>query len=75
LGGEYRPEWAGKKLAFNVFVYNVLNQQKTTQTYAIYGNSSVNPDTGVVDGLNVSYLRPYTAQTPRYVRFGITYDF
>ncbi len=76
LGGEYRPEWADKKLAFNVFVYNVLNQQKTTQTYAIYGNSAPDPDNGgAIDGLNVSYLRPYTAQSPRYVRFGVTYDF
>jgi outer membrane receptor protein involved in Fe transport len=74
LGAEYRPEWADKKLAFNVFVYNVLNQQRTTQTYAIYGNSAPDED-GKVTGLNVSYLRPYTAQTPRYVRFGVTYDF
>ncbi|MDQ2947447.1 MAG: Oar protein, partial [Acidobacteriota bacterium] len=74
LGAEYRPEWADKKLGFNVFVYNVLNQQRTTQTYAIYGNSA--PDeNGNVTGLNASYLRPYTAQTPRYVRFGVTYDF
>jgi hypothetical protein len=75
LGAEYRPEWADKKLAFNVFVYNVLDQQKTLQTYARYGNSKPNEETGAIDGLNVSYLRPYTAQTPRYVRFGVTYDF
>ncbi|HWX66078.1 MAG TPA: TonB-dependent receptor plug domain-containing protein [Rhodanobacter sp.] len=74
LGGEYRPEWADKKLAFNVTVYNVFDQQKTTQTYAIYGDSR--PDkNGNLTGLNVSYLRPYSAQTPRYVRFGISYDF
>jgi outer membrane receptor protein involved in Fe transport len=41
-------------------VYNVLDQQETTQTYARQG---------------VNYLRPFTAQTPRYVRFGVNYDF
>ncbi|GGY31979.1 Oar protein [Rhodanobacter panaciterrae] len=74
LGGEYRPEWAGKKLAFNMTVYNVLNSQRTTQTYAIYGDSRLN-GAGQPSALNVSYLRPYSAQTPRYVRFGISYDF
>jgi hypothetical protein len=61
LSAEYRPIWADKKLAFSAMVYNVLDSQRTTQTYAI----SASP----------SYLRPYTAQTPRYVRFGISYDF
>ena len=61
LGAEYRPLWADKKLAFNVLVYNVLDQQRTTQTYAISASTS--------------YLRPYTAQTPRYVRFGVSYDY
>ncbi len=42
-------------------VYNVLNKQTTTQTYAISTSSS--------------YLRPYSSQTPRYVRFGVSYDF
>ncbi len=74
LGGEYRPAWADNKLAFNVFVNNVLNQQKTLQTYAIYGNSAPDED-GEITGLNVSYLRPYSSQTPRYVRFGVSYDF
>ncbi|WP_425476906.1 TonB-dependent receptor [Rhodanobacter thiooxydans] len=61
LSAEYRPLWADKKLAFNVMVYNVFDSQETTQTYAIEASSS--------------YLRPYSAQTPRYVRFGISYDF
>ncbi len=60
LSAEYRPEWAQRRLGFNVMVYNVLDQQETTQTYARQG---------------VNYLRPFTAQTPRYVRFGVNYDF
>ncbi len=61
LGAEYRPLWAGKKLAFSAQVFNLLNAQRTTQTYAISASSS--------------YLRPYSAQTPRYFRFGVSYDF
>jgi len=61
LSAEYRPEWAGKKLAFNVMVYNVFDKQTTTQTYAVSTSSS--------------YLRPYSSMTPRYVRFGVSYDY
>ena len=61
LGAEYRPMWAGQKLAFDVNVLNVFDNQTTTQTYPISTNSS--------------YLRPYSSLTPRSVRFGITYDF
>jgi hypothetical protein len=69
LGAEYRPEWADKKLGFNVLVYNVFNNQATLQTYAFYG-TSIGSNSGEPE-----YLRPLSAQTPRYVRFGITYDF
>jgi len=61
LSAEYRPEWAGKKLAFNTMVYNVFNKQTTTQTFP--------------RELSSSYRRPYTSMTPRYVRFGVSYDF
>ncbi|MEO8998043.1 MAG: TonB-dependent receptor [Rhodanobacter sp.] len=75
LGAEYRPQWADKKLGFQVTVYNVLDQQRTTQTYARYGSSVPNPITGAYTALNANYLRPYSAQQPRYVRFGISYDY
>ena len=61
LSAEYRPEWADKHLAFNVMVYNVFDSQKTTQVYPI--------------STSASYKRPYSSQTPRYVRFGVSYDF
>ncbi len=61
LSAEYRPEWADKKLGLNVSVFNVFDSQKVTQTYAISASTS--------------YLRPYSMQTPRYVRFGVSYDF
>ncbi|MFC5436715.1 carboxypeptidase regulatory-like domain-containing protein [Rhodanobacter umsongensis] len=61
LSAEYRPEWAGNKLAFNAMVYNVFNKQTTTQLYPRQ--------------LSSSYLRPFSSMTPRYVRFGVSYDF
>jgi outer membrane receptor for ferrienterochelin and colicin len=61
LNGEYRPAFADHKLAFNVNVYNVFNEQKAMREYPRY---SVN-----------TYKYVQSWETPRYVRFGITYDF
>ncbi|MEX1829714.1 TonB-dependent receptor [Luteibacter sp. CQ10] len=61
LNAEYRPSFADHKLAFNVNVYNVFNEQKPTR---------LEPDFS--DGY---YKLPRSWETPRYVRFGVTYDF
>jgi outer membrane receptor for ferrienterochelin and colicin len=66
LSAEYRPMWAAQKLGFNVMVYNVLNESVPTATYVRYGSSTA---------LNTNYDRVLYYSTPRYVRFGITYDF
>jgi hypothetical protein len=66
LSAEYRPEWAGKKLGFNVMVYNVFNESVATSTYALYGTTTAT---------NVNYNRVQYWSTPRYVRFGVNYDF
>jgi hypothetical protein len=63
---EYRPEWADKKLALNVTVFNILDQRKETQLYTRYGTSAA---------VNPRYNVPYYQTTPRYARFGISYDF
>ncbi|WP_369931223.1 TonB-dependent receptor plug domain-containing protein [Xanthomonas sp. NCPPB 2632] len=63
---EYRPEWADKKLAFNVTVFNLLNQRKETQVYPLHGTTQQ---------LNPRYGVPIYQTTPRYARFGISYDF
>src|ERR1700754_2669226 len=63
---EYRPVWADSKLAFNVTVFNIFNQRKETQVYPIH-NSQANP--------NPRYNVPLYQTTPRYARFGISYDF
>lgn len=63
---EYRPEWADKKLAFNVMVYNLLNNRVTTQT---------DPFFGATGGEYPTYRMPVSQSQPRYVRFGVSYDF
>ena len=67
LNGEYRPEWAGKKLAFDVMVYNIFDKQVVTQ----YRQGSVSgPGTP-----SVNWQTPLSYTTPRYVRFSVSYDF
>jgi hypothetical protein len=66
LTAEYRPMWAGQKLGFNVMVYNIFNNSVPTSTYVLYGASTA---------LNTNYDRVTYWSTPRYVRFGINYDF
>jgi len=65
LNAQYRPLWAGanQNLAFSVTVFNLFNSQKTL--------SQVD---GGEDPAN-DYQRPLSFQTPRYVQFGVTYDF
>ncbi len=61
LNAEYRPAFADHKLAFNVNVYNVFNEQKPTRLEPDYSPGE--------------YKLPRSWETPRYVRFGVTYDF
>ncbi|WP_238481161.1 TonB-dependent receptor [Dyella telluris] len=70
LALEYRPEWAQKKLAFQLQVRNLLNEQKETAAYPSYGATGAP---------NVSYGAPYvagytTVESPRVVQLGVTYD-
>jgi Outer membrane receptor for ferrienterochelin and colicins len=57
---EYRPNFADKKLAFNVDVLNLFDQQRATQYY---------------DFQLSGFGRTRYSQTPRSVRFGVSYDF
>ncbi|WP_345783628.1 TonB-dependent receptor [Fulvimonas sp. R45] len=66
VSAEYRPAWAGKKLAFNVMVYNLLNNRVVTQTSPFYGSTG---------GENPYYMTAVDQSQPRYVRFGVSYDF
>ncbi|HXO99573.1 MAG TPA: TonB-dependent receptor [Luteibacter sp.] len=66
LNLEYRPVWADRKLAFNVSVFNLLNQQRS---------ESSNPVSGSTNSINDSYQQVNSYTPPRYARFGVTYDF
>ncbi len=61
IKAEYRPAFADHKLGFSVYVYNILNEQNGTQVYAFHGYPRY--DTYV------------SFEQPRYVRFGVSYDF
>jgi outer membrane receptor for ferrienterochelin and colicin len=66
LSAEYRPMWADKKLAFNITVFNVLNTREPL---------AVDPSAGATGGVDPNYRTTLFQTTPRYARFGITYDF
>lgn len=67
LSAEYRPAWAANRLGFSVDIFNVLNQQQITQ-YRAFSESG--PGT-----LSSTWNVPLSYEQPRYVRFGVTYDF
>ena len=69
LGVTYRPSFADHKLAFKMNVFNLLNQQRTLQTDPqLRVNNS--PTT-----VNNTYHAGLFYQTPRYVRFSVSYDY
>lgn len=65
-GITYRPAWGGDKLAFKLMINNLLNQRVVTQTSPFYGQSTAR---------DPSYKLPISQSTPRYMRFGVSYDF
>ncbi|TAL98182.1 MAG: Oar protein, partial [Rhodanobacter sp.] len=67
LNVEYRPAFADHKLAFSALVYNLFNQQRVTQYFA---TSESGPGT-----LSKDFWVPISQQQPRYIQFGVTYDF
>lgn len=75
LNTEYRPLWAGasQPLAFTVNVYNVIGTKKEIGIIEV-------GETGAVDDAgnpiqSRDYQRPIAFQKPRYVQFGVRYDF
>ncbi len=67
LGVSYRPEFADKKLALNLQVFNALNEQKPLQTDATFENG---PYT-----ISNTYDMPLYYELPRYVQLSASYDF
>jgi len=67
LGVIYRPSWADKKLSFAVDVFNVLNDRSETSVDPIYEDAPFS--------VSNTYNMGTTFQTPRSVRFNISYDY
>ncbi|MEW9573599.1 Oar protein [Rhodanobacter sp. Si-c] len=63
---DYRPAWAQHKLDFQLQIHNVFNEQNLTQINSLYGTTAAPLPT---------YLLPAGMEAPRYVQFGITYDY
>lgn len=67
LAAKYTPAWGREKVVFGVDVFNVFNFQTVTGVYERAELSSGAPDT--------RYRQARTFQTPRYVRFGVSYTY
>nr|WP_063570945.1 TonB-dependent receptor [Luteibacter rhizovicinus] len=67
VGATYRPAFADARLAFNVNVFNVLNEQRVV---GIYPNAESSPNLA-----NPLYGTPTSRQLPRYLRLSANYDF
>ncbi|MDY1547937.1 TonB-dependent receptor [Luteibacter sahnii] len=65
----YAPAFADHRLSFNLSVFNVINEQRPLAIYSRY-NSSATPSR-----LNDLYGTATVLEPPRYVRFGVNYDF
>jgi outer membrane receptor protein involved in Fe transport len=67
LGLTYKPRFADGKLAFNLNVFNVTNEDTATTEY---------PFSQLPDGsVNPLYGQDVVYQTPRYARLTASYDF
>ncbi|GAB3781955.1 TonB-dependent receptor [Dyella agri] len=71
---DYRPEFAKHKLDFSLQIHNVFNEQNPTQYYATY-NSGNAPGPGQTAAFDPGYRLPYALENPRYLQFGISYDY
>ncbi|WP_066094133.1 TonB-dependent receptor [Xanthomonas massiliensis] len=67
LGLTYKPSFGEGKLAFNLNVFNVFNQQRPTYLYARSESAPGTP--------NPLYGAAIFTQTPRYARLTVSYDF
>ncbi|MBD8872942.1 TonB-dependent receptor [Rhodanobacter sp. DHB23] len=68
VGVHYRPAFADHKMSLGVDVINVFNGQAPLNLDANYNGDSAGT-------LNSLYGTPMVLQQPRYVRFGVTYDY
>jgi hypothetical protein len=66
LNVDYKPEWAQRKLDFNVAVFNVFDDQTPVFYNDVFGSTgSPNPN----------YNQVQDTRSPRTIRFSVAYDF
>jgi outer membrane receptor protein involved in Fe transport len=66
LNADYKPNWAGHKLDFNLALFNAFNSQQ-----AVFLNDSF----GTTQNPNSDFGRLENTQPPRMLRFSVSYDF
>ncbi|GHH47479.1 MULTISPECIES: TonB-dependent receptor domain-containing protein [Gammaproteobacteria] len=67
VGVTYKPGFADGKLAFNLNVFNITNEQTATNIY---------PFSQLPDGsVNPLWNQPVAYQAPRYARLTVSYDY
>ncbi len=66
----YRPNFADNKLAFKMDVFNVTDEQTVVQT-----DPRLHPRFSDSTTISNTYHRPFYYQSPRYVRFSVSYDY
>jgi outer membrane receptor protein involved in Fe transport len=67
LALNYRPNFWDKKVGFGLQVFNVLDDQKPVQY-------DVTSGTDAAYTVSNTYMLPIARQTPRYVKFSVSYD-
>jgi outer membrane receptor for ferrienterochelin and colicin len=67
LAVQYSPAFADHKLAFQVQVFNVLNEQKPVQIDPVSESDHYT--------VSNTWNQPIFFEDPRYVRFSVSYDF
>ena len=66
---DYRPAFAQHKLDFSLQVHNVFNEQNVQQFESQLNNGAN------AGSYSPYYLLPYSLENPRYMQFGVSYDF
>ncbi len=75
LGVRYAPAFADHKLAFKLFVFNVLNEQNTLQTSAsLVASPHTVSNTFHTPVSNVT-TSAVAMEPPRYIRLSVSYDY
>ncbi|HWA28231.1 MAG TPA: TonB-dependent receptor [Lacunisphaera sp.] len=63
----YRPKWSKDRMTFSLDIFNVLNGKAATEVVETYNNAA--------GGLDLSYGKASSWQTPRYMRLSASFEY